>query len=104
LVSGVLQLSDAPTLQLREQSVSFVQSRIQVTSPGTIRFRLDNAEGMEVRIDGVPVPSEAEFSAELSAGPHVLTLTVDRLRRTGGLQLELLDVEGPGGGNAEWVN
>ena len=104
LVSGELQLSDVPVMQLREQSVSFVQSRIQVTSPGRIGFRLNSAEGTEVRIDGVPVPSELEFSAELSAGPHVLTLTIDRSRRSGGVQLELLDVAGPGAGNAEWVN
>ncbi|MEY3459316.1 MAG: hypothetical protein RL215_2473 [Planctomycetota bacterium] len=104
LVSGELPLAEVPVLQVRDQSVSFVQSRIQVTSPGRIGFRLEGAEGIEVRVDGVPVSGGADFSAELSAGLHVLTVTIDRMRRAGGLQLELTDVPGPGSGNAEWLN
>jgi len=104
VVSGALPLGEVPVLKLREQSVSFVQTRIQVTSPGRIGFHVDRPEGLEIRIDGVPVPATAAFSAELAAGPHVLTITIDRSKRSDSLTLQLTDETGTGVGNAEAIN
>ncbi|MEY3173617.1 MAG: hypothetical protein RLZZ436_1531 [Planctomycetota bacterium] len=104
LVSGALPLAEVPVLRLREQSVSFVQTRIQVTTPGKIGFRVDRPDGLEIRIDGVPMPADAEFSAELAAGNHVLTVTIDRSKRSDTLNLQLTDETGAGIGNAEALN
>jgi hypothetical protein len=93
-----------PQLKLRDQLVSFVQTRIQVTSPGRIGFRVDRPEGLEIRIDGVPLPPTAVFNAELAAGPHLLTVTIDRSKRTDSLTLQLTDETGAGVGNAEALN
>lgn len=91
-------------LKIRDQSVSFVQTKIQVTSPGQIGFQVDRPEGLEIRIDGVPMPATAEFSAELTAGPHLLTITIDRSKRSDSLTLLLNDLKGTGIGNAEALN
>lgn len=104
VVSGALPLSEVPQLKLRDQVVSFVQTRIQVTSPGRIGFLVDRPEGLEIRIDGVPLPPTAVFSAELAAGPHLLTVTIDRSKRTDSLTLQLTDETGEGVGNAEAIN
>lgn len=104
VVSGKLPLNEVPVLKIRDQSVSFVQSKIQVTSPGQIGFQVDRPEGLEIRIDGVPMPATAEFSAELTAGPHLLTITIDRSKRSDSLTLQLNDLKGTGIGNAEALN
>jgi putative heme-binding domain-containing protein len=104
VVSGALPLNEVPVLKLREQTVSFVQTKIQVTSPGRIGFKVDRPEGLEIRIDGVPMPATAEFSAELTAGPHLLTITIDRSKRSDTLSLQLTDLTGSGIGNAEALN
>jgi hypothetical protein len=104
VVSGVLPLEDVPAMQLRGQSVGFAQTQLNVTTPGEIAFRLNSAAGVEVRIDGVPMPAEAEFSTVLSAGSHTVTVTLDRSQRTEALQLELLDSSRQPAGNAELLN
>jgi hypothetical protein len=91
-------------MQLRGQSVGFAQTQLNVTTPGEIAFRLNSAAGVEVRIDGVPMPAEAEFSTVLSAGSHTVTVTLDRSQRTEALQLELLDSSRQPAGNAELLN
>ena len=104
VVSGVLPLEDVPVMQLRGQSVGFAQTQLNVTTPGEISFRLNSSAGVEVRIDGVPMPAEAQFSTVLGAGSHIVTVTVDRGQRTEPLQLELLDSDGQPAGNAELLN
>jgi putative heme-binding domain-containing protein len=101
-VSGGLPLDLVPVMRVRDVPVGFVRCEINVTTPGRIGFRLNSTAGLEVRIDGVPVEQAAEFSADLAAGPHIVTVTVDTSKRQEPLSLELLNVDG--GGNAELVN
>jgi len=104
VVGGVLPLEDVPAMQLRGQSVGFAQTQLNVTTPGEIAFRLNSAAGVEVRIDGVPMPAAAEFSTVLGAGGHTVTVTIDRGQRSEPLQLELLDSSKQPAGNAELLN
>lgn len=104
VVSGHLPLADIPSMKLRGQSVGFAQTQLNVTTPGEITFRLNSAAGVEVRVDGVPMPAAVEFSTALGAGSHTVTVTVDTGVRTEPLQLELLDSQKQPAGNAELVN
>ncbi|MFM8729054.1 MAG: hypothetical protein ACKON9_28465, partial [Planctomycetaceae bacterium] len=103
-VGWVLQLVDVHGMQLRGKSLGFAQTQLNVTTPGEIAFRLNSAAGVEVRIDGVPMPAAAEFSTVLGAGGHTVTVTIDRGQRSEPLQLELLDSSKQPAGNAELLN
>lgn len=104
VVSGGLPLDEIPVLNVREQQVGFAQSQINVTTPGTIAFRVNSVAGLEIRIDGIPMPAEAEFSTTLAAGRHVVTVMIDRRQRTEPLSVEILEGTGDSQGNAELVN
>ncbi|MEZ6039575.1 MAG: HEAT repeat domain-containing protein [Planctomycetaceae bacterium] len=107
-VSGALPLQDIPVVEVRNRSASgsrgvgFVRTSLRVTSPGEIGLKLNSIDGLELRINDKPVDLAKQFSLDLPAGTHRLTLTVDQTRRTDDLSLELVDT--PGGGNAEFVN
>jgi putative heme-binding domain-containing protein len=101
-VAGTLPLDAIPMLKIREELVGFAQCTIRVTTPGEIGFRLNSAAGLEVRINGVPMPQSAEFTAMLDTGDHTITVTIEAAKRTDSVQLELLDTAGSG--NAELVN
>ena len=104
VVSGGLPLEDVPVLNVRDQRVGFAQSQINVTTPGNIVFRVSSVAGLEIRIDGIPMPPQAEFSVSLTAGPHVVTVMINRASRTEPLSLEMLEGVGQSPGNAELVN
>jgi putative heme-binding domain-containing protein len=101
-VSGSLPIDALPVMKVRDVPVAFARSRINVTSPGKIAFKLNSIVGTEIRIDGVPVEQAAEFSPVLDAGIHTVTVTVDTSKRNEPLLMELLSTDG--GGNAELTN
>jgi putative heme-binding domain-containing protein len=101
-VAGSLPVETVPPMKVRDVPVGFARCAINVTTPGLIGFRLNSVDGVEVRIDGVPVEQKSEFSAELTAGSHSVVLTIDTARRKEPVTLELVNVEN--GGNAELVN
>ena len=101
-VSGSLPIDALPVMKVRDVTVTFARSRINVTSPGKIAFKVNSMVGTEIRIDGVPVEQAAEFSPVLDAGIHTVTVTVDTSKRNEPLLMELLSTDG--GGNAELTN
>ena len=101
-VSGSLPIDALPVMKVRDVPVAFARSRINVTSPGKIAFKVNSIVGTEIRIDGVPVEQAAEFSPVLDAGIHTVTVTVDTSKRNEPLLMELLSTDG--GGNAELTN
>jgi hypothetical protein len=101
-VAGSLPVETVPPMKVRDVPVGFARCAINVTTPGLIGFRLNSVDGVEIRIDGVPVEQKSEFSAELTAGSHSVVLTIDTARRKEPVTLELVNVEN--GGNAELVN
>jgi putative heme-binding domain-containing protein len=100
-VAGALPLDAIPALEFRGAQVGFVRCDVNVTTPGKIAFRINSPAGLEIRIDGVPVPSATDFTADLSDGRHTLTISLQRSQRTDPIELELID---GAGGNAELVN
>ena len=61
---------------------------------GKVGFKLNDATGLTVFVDGKPVTPKAEFEAEVPMGQVAVTMIVDRLKRTGDVKLELTDVPG----------
>ena len=102
VVSGQLPMETIPLMTARGVTVGFARCEINVSTPGQIAFRLNSIAGLEVRIDGIPMEPEVEFSSALDTGLHTITVTIDSAKRTDPLQLELLDRAE--GGNAELVN
>lgn len=107
-VAGQLPLSDIPEVVVRNRTVTggrgvgFSRTLVQVTSAGTIGFRLNSPIGLELRINEKPVDLSSEFSVDLPVGLHRMTFIVDQAVRTDPLQLELM--ESPGRGLAEFRN
>ncbi len=103
-VNGELPLEDLPILTVRETPLSFARTILRVTSPGNVGFRLNSTAGVEIRIDGVPMPPEAQFATELSPGLHTVTATINRDQRSEPLQISLQDDIGGEAANVELVN
>jgi len=101
-VVGNLPLVAVPSLIIREEDFGFIRCNINVTTPGKIAFQLNSATGLEVRIDGIPMPPSTEFAPVLDAGMHTVTFTISLAKRKEALRLELIDATD--GGNAELVN
>ena len=105
-VNGSLPLDAIPEVSVRNRSaagsrgIGFARTYVDVTQDGPISFRLNDAEGLEIRIDDLPVAPAAEISLPLQRGRHRVTLTVDRAVRSQPIELELVESSG----NAEVVN
>ena len=52
----------------------FLGAKFQVANVGTARFKLSEASGASVWIDGRPVNADAVLSAQLTAGTHTIVL------------------------------
>ncbi len=101
-VAGLLPLSDVPMVLVRNRSASgsrgvgFARTSLRVTSPGQLKFRINQTSGLELRINDQPIDLAEEFSVTLPAGQHRLTWTIDQTVRTEPIQLELLESAGNG--------
>ena len=82
------------------RGVGFARTSLSVTSPGLLKFRVNEINGLELRINDQPIDLAQEFSVTLPAGLHRMTWTIDQAVRTAPIQLELL--ESPGNGIAEF--
>lgn len=98
LVSGELPFEPcAPFLVHRRQSpTSFVRCKVSVTTAGKVGFKFENAEGLQVWVDGKPTPVDQLKSVQLGSGIHTITLAVNRDQRKSPIYLELVDVKGSG--------
>ncbi|MFN8708927.1 MAG: hypothetical protein ACK50J_19775, partial [Planctomyces sp.] len=73
-VAGSLPLTDIPVAAVRQKSgekttgSGFVRAGVQVTSPGKIGFRVNSAEGLELRVGDRPIDLGTEFTVELTPG------------------------------------
>jgi putative heme-binding domain-containing protein len=83
LVDGQLPAADVPKLKVFVHSMSAAQCEIEVTTPGQIGLRLNDATAMHLFVGDKELPLEknqAQF--ELPAGKHTLTLAWDHTVRT----------------------
>ena len=55
----------------------FVGAKFQVATAGAARFKLSDAPGASVWIDGKPINANPEFNAQLSGGAHTIILRFD---------------------------
>jgi putative heme-binding domain-containing protein len=91
-VSGGLPVGES--LGTTQAPVGIVRTLLEVTTSGKIGFKLDDASGLLLWIDGRPV-SEKSAAVELSSGVHTLAIAIDRKRRQDvPLRCELSDVSG----------
>ncbi|MEW4490778.1 PVC-type heme-binding CxxCH protein [Thalassoglobus sp. JC818] len=86
-VDGRLNLNDLPEVFVRNRSapgnrgMSFVRVKFESTD-GIVGFDLQDSTGLQIWLDGQPIESAKRIQAETSAGPHQLTIAVDRAVRT----------------------
>lgn len=88
-VSGTLPLADAT--KIAGNPVVFLQGEVDVSVPGRVDFRLDDAEGVSAFLDGLPVTAEGvTFARSLAQGRHTLTLRIDTsIRESPGVKVEV---------------
>ena len=69
---------------------------LDVTADGPLTFRFDSAHGVTASVDEKPVEmAKSSFDVDLSAGHHVLTLKVDRSKRSEAtIRVEVVKPEG----------
>jgi putative heme-binding domain-containing protein len=86
-VSGELLPEDIPATGL-------LRFRLEATTGGPARLRLNGAAGLRLWLDGRPLPAAESVTLELTPGRHTVTVAVDRSARRGPLRCELEEVPG----------
>jgi len=100
-VAGELPIDALPGLRATylqkpgERNTGFARCELQATTAGQCLLKFNSVEGLQGWLDGVPLAIGPETIVSLSAGPHRLTLSVDRQARSEGLRLEVLDGPAP---------
>ncbi|MGE0759707.1 MAG: sorbosone dehydrogenase, partial [Pirellulaceae bacterium] len=94
-VSGELPLGGLPRFRPHATTdpTSFVRCAFEVTTPGKLRLRLNDIEGLSAWLDGKPMAVESEVAWELGRGTHTLTIDINHARRQAPLHVELLPSE-----------
>lgn len=99
-VAGSLPLSDVMDFTLRgrvaiaDRKFGFARCTVNVTTAGEVGLLLNDANGLEIWIDGKPVDPATRLSIPLEVGAHRITFGVNLLTRTTPLRAELIDIEG----------
>ena len=94
-VSGNLSPLDLPVVAVKNRSaagsrgVGFARCYLELETSGTVALKLNNSDGLELRLNGLPVDLQESISADLQPGIHRLTFTVDQTQRTSPIELEL---------------
>ena len=71
------------------RGVCFARCYLSVETPGTVSLKLNSSDGLELRINELPVDLLQPISLELQPGLHRLTFSVDQTQRSEPLELEL---------------
>jgi putative heme-binding domain-containing protein len=66
-------------------------AQLQVTKPGPVTFRLRNADGAQVWVNGTPAAGAGEFKADLPAGTARIVVKLDPKKLPETLRLEASD-------------
>ena len=93
-VSGELPVDDFAKFQPHAglDHTSFVRFEFDVSTAGKIKLAFGDITGLSLWIDGKPTTLTADHEMEASAGRHIITLAVNRVKRTSPLRVELVDV------------
>jgi len=103
-VSGLVPLDGLPALTVSKQigTVTVVRCRLDVTTAGRVRLRLNAPEGVSLWLDQNSRPAQPSMEWDLEARVHTLTLVLDRSQRHDSIRLELEEIPGSRA-RAGWV-
>ncbi len=76
------------------RKIGFVRCQVNVTTPGNVGFRLNDANEVDIWIDGKPIEPTANMTVPLDVGIHRITFSVNLLTRSVPLGFQLIDIEG----------
>jgi putative heme-binding domain-containing protein len=95
-VAGTLPLAHLPVFHFGEvkRPVAFARCRLDASTAGRVKLRLNSAEGLKVWVNQVPVEGRDEILLDLTTGGHSLTFAIDLSKRRELLRCELVDVSG----------
>jgi putative heme-binding domain-containing protein len=93
-VRDVLDFTMKERLGEAARKVGFVRCRVNVTTAGSVGFAFGDVTGLQLWLDGKPVDIRDRQELALSAGEHVVTVSVNLLTRNEPIRLELYDVPG----------
>ncbi len=97
-VAGELPLAEMGVNKGFNNDLSFAKFEIDVSVAGEIGLRFENPQGLQVMAGKAAVAAKEESTASFAAGRHEIILLVDRAARSsGGIKVELYDVEGSKG-------
>ena len=95
-VGGTLPENEIPVVtEVRDavkgpQQFGFVRTYLNVETSGMVHLKLNNVEGLELRIGNVPVELQHELNLEVEPGRQRLTFITNLSQRTEPLELELV--------------
>jgi putative heme-binding domain-containing protein len=90
-VSGTLPGAELP---VPSAGVAIVRCQVDVSTGGKVKLRVNAVTGVKLWIDQSALEAQPELEADLKAGLHTLTISVDPAKLRDGLRVELDDVEG----------
>ena len=95
-VSGDLPVNDVPKFVVWNGSEpqSVVRFTLDVTAPGAAKLKFQTVTGLTVYLGNATVDVKPETVLDFKAGPNIVTILVDRTKRTEDLRVELEDVPG----------
>jgi len=95
LVDGRLMREDIQSVMRQNKYAGlvgiFLGAKFQVATAGSARFKLSEAPGASVWIDGKPVNANPEFNAELAGGAHTVILRLEPAKLPEHVRLESSD-------------
>jgi hypothetical protein len=94
MVNGELPMSEIPKWQVWNNTSfqSALQTKLDITQPGEVKFQLNSPDGVTMFVDGKPFDSKTAIP--LSKGTSTIVLLIDRSQRTANVSLQILDVPG----------
>ena len=90
----VLDFTLKGRVAIADRKFGFVRCIINVTTPGQVGLKLNDASGLDLWVDGQPVDPATILAIPFEVGVHRVTLGVNLLTRTVPLRVELSDLEG----------
>jgi putative heme-binding domain-containing protein len=75
----------------RTPTAVFAATRLQVPNAGTVRLKLSGVSGAPLWVDGKPVSTRRDATAELSAGTHTVVIKLDTQHLPEAIRLECPD-------------
>ena len=93
-LNDVLDFSTKASPGTSARKIGFVRCQVNVTTPGNVGFRLNDANEVDMWIDGKPIEPAATMTVPLDVGIHRVTFSVNLLTRTVPLGFQLIDIEG----------